>query len=260
MEGKEDNSNKRKVLGNNVKQEEPSNSKTNEKTKKPTEPVKNPETPKKSDLTLDTKSKLKEISSNGDNTPTTPTTPYNVTMDEVKQTLSTFFKPYKERIRNTLVEKMSLALMGKVTNNCKTKCATLAVEIEAELHKTYFGDPKTKPKYQSQFSNIQFALNDQKNPDFRQKVYEGFISLQELATGNPKNWASKEQLEELRRLEDKRVNERLIPEPAKVRSHLYRCMRCKSDECSYDQRQTRSADESMTIFVYCSNCGNRWKK
>jgi len=39
----------------------------------------------------------------------------------------------------------------------------------------------------------------------------------------------------------------------------FTCRKCKSKECSYYQLQTRSADESMTTFVTCINCGNRWK-
>ena len=39
----------------------------------------------------------------------------------------------------------------------------------------------------------------------------------------------------------------------------FTCRKCKSKECSYYQLQTRSADESMTTFVTCIKCGNRWK-
>jgi transcription elongation factor S-II len=39
----------------------------------------------------------------------------------------------------------------------------------------------------------------------------------------------------------------------------FTCWKCKSKECSYYQLQTRSADEPMTTFVTCINCGNRWK-
>lgn len=39
----------------------------------------------------------------------------------------------------------------------------------------------------------------------------------------------------------------------------FTCRKCKSKECSYYQLQTRSADEPMTTFVTCINCGNRWK-
>ena len=39
----------------------------------------------------------------------------------------------------------------------------------------------------------------------------------------------------------------------------FTCRKCKSNECTYYQMQTRSADEPMTTFVTCINCGNRWK-
>ena len=39
----------------------------------------------------------------------------------------------------------------------------------------------------------------------------------------------------------------------------FTCGKCKSKECSYYQLQLRSADEPMTTFVTCLNCGQRWK-
>jgi transcription elongation factor S-II len=39
----------------------------------------------------------------------------------------------------------------------------------------------------------------------------------------------------------------------------FTCRKCKSKKCTYTQAQTRSADEPMTTFVSCINCGNRWK-
>jgi transcription elongation factor S-II len=35
--------------------------------------------------------------------------------------------------------------------------------------------------------------------------------------------------------------------------------RCKQNNCAYTEAQTRSADEPMTLFVLCKNCGYRWK-
>ena len=40
---------------------------------------------------------------------------------------------------------------------------------------------------------------------------------------------------------------------------MFTCGRCKKKECTYFQLQTRSADEPMTTFVTCLNCGKRWK-
>ena len=40
---------------------------------------------------------------------------------------------------------------------------------------------------------------------------------------------------------------------------MFRCGKCKKNNCTYFQMQTRSADEPMTTFVTCLNCNNRWK-
>ena len=39
----------------------------------------------------------------------------------------------------------------------------------------------------------------------------------------------------------------------------YTCGKCKKNRCSYYELQTRSADEPMTTFISCLNCGHRWK-
>ncbi len=38
----------------------------------------------------------------------------------------------------------------------------------------------------------------------------------------------------------------------------WQCNKCKKRKCTYYELQTRSADEPMTIFIHCLNCGNRW--
>lgn len=39
----------------------------------------------------------------------------------------------------------------------------------------------------------------------------------------------------------------------------FKCRKCFSKKCTYMQAQTRSADEPMTIYVTCLDCGARWK-
>lgn len=36
------------------------------------------------------------------------------------------------------------------------------------------------------------------------------------------------------------------------------CRKCKSHNLSVEMRQTRSADEGMTAFITCQQCGHRW--
>jgi len=44
-----------------------------------------------------------------------------------------------------------------------------------------------------------------------------------------------------------------------LKASLFTCGRCKSEKTTSTQKQTRSADEPMTVFVFCLNCGKRWK-
>ena len=39
----------------------------------------------------------------------------------------------------------------------------------------------------------------------------------------------------------------------------FTCRKCKGNQCTYYQLQIRSADEPMTTFISCIQCGNRWK-
>ena len=41
---------------------------------------------------------------------------------------------------------------------------------------------------------------------------------------------------------------------------MYTCSRCKSKKTIYYEMATRSADEQMTIFITCLDCGKNWKR
>ena len=42
-------------------------------------------------------------------------------------------------------------------------------------------------------------------------------------------------------------------------TNLFTCFKCKKNECTYYQLQTRSADEPMTTFVTCVLCDSHWR-
>jgi len=61
------------------------------------------------------------------------------------------------------------------------------------------------------------------------------------------------------------INEKIKRDKNKYETKLeaatdtFKCRKCHSNKCTYYQMQTRSADEPMTTFVTCIECGNRWK-
>ena len=57
-----------------------------------------------------------------------------------------------------------------------------------------------------------------------------------------------------------RREQRILEGNIAMATDRFRCSRCKKKQCSYYELQTRSADEPMTIFISCINCGKQWKQ
>ena len=84
------------------------------------------------------------------------------------------------------------------------------------------------------------------------KVHElAFMSHQEM---NPDKWTA---LIKAKQLRDKHKYETKV----EASTDNFTCpnSKCRSTKCTYYQLQTRSADEPMTTFVTCIDCGKRWK-
>lgn len=93
-----------------------------------------------------------------------------------------------------------------------------------------------------------------KNP---KKILDGTYNAYELGSKTdyelyPENWE--------KIMEEKKVlfEHKYFPK-IKASTNNFRCHNCKSNECTYYQLQTRSADEPMTTFVTCIKCGSNWK-
>ena len=76
-----------------------------------------------------------------------------------------------------------------------------------------------------------------------------FMTHQEM---QPERW---DELIKAKVIRDKNKYEQQI----EASTDTFTCRKCKGKRCSYYQLQTKSADESMTIFITCIECGNRWK-
>lgn len=76
-----------------------------------------------------------------------------------------------------------------------------------------------------------------------------FMSHQEL---NPELWKKllQEKFERIKKSTEIDVS---------AATDEFECFKCRKSVCTYYQQQTRSADEPMTTFVTCLNCGNHWR-
>jgi transcription elongation factor S-II len=108
--------------------------------------------------------------------------------------------------------------------------------------------------YLDRFKTIYINL---KNPDLMKKLKNKEFKAHELAFMTHQNMVP-EKWESL--IEEKRIRDKNKFQPVlEASSDDFTCRKCKSKKCSYYQLQTRSADEPMTTFVSCLDCGNRWK-
>lgn len=75
----------------------------------------------------------------------------------------------------------------------------------------------------------------------------------------PQEMASEDLKSEIKRLEEKNLFNAQGAKEERAITDRFTCGKCKQKKVSYYQMQTRSADEPLTTFCTCENCGNRWK-
>lgn len=120
-----------------------------------------------------------------------------------------------------------------------------------------------KPFVNIYLSHLKTIYENIKHPDLQEKLKSGelkahlvaFMTHQEM---RPELW-------------DKMIEQKIKRDKSKYEVNLeaatdnFTCFKCQrndpenANKCTYYQLQTRSADEPMTTFVTCLNCGCRWK-
>jgi DNA-directed RNA polymerase subunit M/transcription elongation factor TFIIS len=97
-----------------------------------------------------------------------------------------------------------------------------------------------------------------KNTELYQRYKDGIVTFADICgmdsyqlfEGRWKDNFIQQQLQEKRQLEGNRA----------LATDRFLCTRCWKRECTYYEMQTRSADEPMTIFITCVNCGKHWRQ
>jgi transcription elongation factor S-II len=111
-------------------------------------------------------------------------------------------------------------------------------------------------KLRSIYSNISDCYIQNKN--FKNKIITNQVDVENIANLSsydifPENW--KDLIDE--KMKKDKLKYELKPE---AMTDVFKCRKCNSRSCSYYEVQTRSADEPMTQFINCLDCGNRWRQ
>jgi transcription elongation factor S-II len=118
-----------------------------------------------------------------------------------------------------------------------------------------------KNLYLTKVKSIYSNINEKsyvKNKTFKKRILSGEINPDNICDLSsydifPDVW--KELIDN--KIKKDKLKYELKPE---AMTNVFKCRKCNSRSCSYYEVQTRSADEPMTQFINCLDCGNRWRQ
>ena len=113
--------------------------------------------------------------------------------------------------------------------------------------------------YREKIRSLYQNLKNKSNPQLRVRILSGEVTPGRFVVMTYEELKSREQREEDRKIEKENMDKAMVAQEEKSVSTSLQCGKCGQKRVSYNQAQTRSADEPMTTFCECVNCGNRWK-
>jgi len=132
----------------------------------------------------------------------------------------------------------------------------LSKDIEEALFK-HFGS--TNRDYKAKYRSLSFNIKNAKNPELRTSLLQGDISAAKLVKMTAQEMASEELKKEREKIEKFYLEASKTNTMNMTSTDMFQCTKCGKRETGYYQMQTRSADEPMTTFHTCYNCGKRWR-
>jgi transcription elongation factor S-II len=132
----------------------------------------------------------------------------------------------------------------------------MAFQLEKGVFDKHSIDSNYKDQVKKILANITYTPNA---PNVRRRLYNQEWDCYTIG-GMTSNQLYPE-LEEARKKQDQKESElKEFFEKKKLEvNSIYTCGKCKKDKVEHYQKQTRSADEPMTVFCHCLLCGKRWR-
>lgn len=175
--------------------------------------------------------------------------------------LPSSFPPASSNTTDAVRLKCREMLVGalRIDGDDQEGCASVE-ELAEELEEAIFQEFRnTDMRYKNRVRSRIANLKDTKNPTLRLNFLAGVIQASRLATMTAEEMASDEMKKMRDKFKKEAINDAQLATVQGTKTDLLKCGKCKKRNCTYNQIQTRSADEPMTTFVLCNACGHRWK-
>eukprot|EP00466_Bigelowiella_natans_P016419 jgi/Bigna1/132787/aug1.19_g7495 len=153
-------------------------------------------------------------------------------------------------------DRICKAIFGSLGTS--VKAASKAEEIERCMFRHFKGD---NSDYVAFYREVVQSFRDPGNRDLKEKVLKSEIEAAVLVTYEVKDFASSEVMKKRAAAkEEKKLAVKSTFGKPKYFSTQFKCGKCKKSMTDVNQKQTRSGDEPMTLFITCLNCNNKWKQ
>lgn len=160
----------------------------------------------------------------------------------------------RDKVRKLLTDALFHADESYVSS--KDDAAVVANAVEDAMFRKYEG---CNGDYKSKYRNISFNLKDKKNGKLRMAVLGRHLMPSELLQLSNQELANDDLKKARKEVHQKMTRDAMPYNKQEASTDMFKCGKCKQRKCTYFQMQTRSADEPLTTFVSCVNCGNRWR-
>ncbi|GMM36851.1 transcription elongation factor [Saccharomycopsis crataegensis] len=166
------------------------------------------------------------------------------------------YRIYEESIRNSMLDALYTGLAKENKTNGPNEIFGVAKEIETEV----FGmsNHMTNDFYRSKLRTLVANIRSSNNPELRAKLLSRRLAANKFVKMSPEEMANENLRKEREQIEKENLFKAKSAVEKKAVTDRFQCGKCKQRKVSYYQMQTRSADEPLTTFCECVNCGNHW--
>ncbi|PYH47892.1 transcription elongation factor DST1 [Aspergillus saccharolyticus JOP 1030-1] len=120
--------------------------------------------------------------------------------------------------------------------------------------------PETKEQYRTKIRSLYQNLKNKSNPMLRVRVLSGEVTAEHFVKMTHDELRSAEQQERDRKIQKENMDKAMVAQAERSISTSLQCGKCGQRKVTYTEAQTRSADEPMTLFCTCMNCGKSWRQ